>query len=147
VTFFTHWLVFIFFCYLLHIFQDVEASRQLLVTLISLAEANHEIQFIMAFRPRNVEVTWIECGYTHKYIHLSSLEVHALQVLSNWRKMHTPQLFFDVEEVHVASSLVCEDVCQEQNPFTLASAMSNPEDIELLKAYGRNVALLVAQQE
>ena len=44
-------------------FEDVEASRQLMVTLISLAEANHEIQFIMAFRPRNVEVTWIECGY------------------------------------------------------------------------------------
>ena len=42
--------------------------------------------------------------------------------------MHTPQLFFDFEEVHVVSSLVCEDVCQEQNPFTLASAMCNPED-------------------
>lgn len=50
---------------LLHMFQDVEASRQLMVTLISLAEANHEIQFIMAFRPRNVEVTWIECGYLY----------------------------------------------------------------------------------
>lgn len=61
-------------------------------------------------------------------IHLSNLEVHALQVLSNWRKMHTPHLFFDVEEVHAVSSLVCEDVCQEQNPFTLASALCNPED-------------------
>ena len=66
--------------------------------------------------------------YTIKYINLSNLEVHAWQVLSNWRKMHTPQSFFDVEEVHVVSSLVCEDVCQEQNPFTLASAMCNPED-------------------
>lgn len=34
---------------------DVEASRQLLVTLIALAAAHHQLQFVMAFRPRNVE--------------------------------------------------------------------------------------------
>lgn len=34
---------------------DVEASRQLLVTLIALAAVHHQLQFVMAFRPRNVE--------------------------------------------------------------------------------------------
>eukprot|EP00435_Cladocopium_sp_Y103_P059008 s1215_g21.t1 len=34
---------------------DVEASKQLMITLIALAAGHDQLQFIMAFRPRNVE--------------------------------------------------------------------------------------------
>lgn len=93
MTFFAQWLVFIFFCYLLHIFQDVEASRQLMVTLISLAEANHEIQFIMAFRPRNVEVTWIECGYTYKYSFIKLRSSRIASVVELAKDAYAPLIF------------------------------------------------------